>query len=1801
MADFASALEGVPDEAVEVNQRALIDKVLARYSGENTVFRELLQNADDASASSVEIKFLSSITTTSNSTQPTDSQPITQSSSAASSSSTLPDLTTKKISRVLVRNNGIPFRDQDWARLRKIAEGNPDESKIGAFGVGFYALWSICDSPIVLSGPSIMGFNWSTKNPDQLVTRRGINPSPSEWTSFIMDVRSPSPMPPPFEFSRFLATSLAFTTQIRSVSLYFDDHLMCKLDKKLAPPQILSTPSNITLSTSSSMMKIQSVEQTSVQIDTDILKWTLQYSKPKSKLAIKNAAVAAATSTSSFASRMLSAFTKTSSSAPTPSSTSPSTPMDLSSEPSSQLSSLKASVFLRVVTGNINVSIPSAFRAELERATKKPPPKKTQYALIWTNKDEFDAGKDLSSSKSGLSKLLSGDETARAVFDGLISDLDVQGRVFIGFPTHQTTGFSGSVAARFIPTVERESLDLQAKYVSDWNKELLAIGGILARVVYEGELKEIEGLWKKTEDESKRSQLTLRALHAMQFFSFYASTPAGTVSFESEESFFRCDRQHTLTVPSTLGPMPANQVRLPNTELSGFIKNVPLLPNEVSKDGHLLIGKLRSRRMISEITLEDVFKELEGRVLSVEEMRECLNWWISLTGIQGYDRSLLKRFQRCAVFKYQAPDSIQHAPKEQSDTIMSLSEASTFINIKLIPTDVPLPAHCLPFCLTKSINSEALKRVFGFRELTILEFTTHLFSPELKGVDRITESPPLAEQLLNILCKAWTSLSNDQRAEISAYLSDKVFIPTRHGMRKPSDAYHSNVTLFQDLAVVCLPSGTPVKGLMHKVLSEIGLRMHVELQMVFSRLLGSGEWNHADLVKYLVSVKDILTDTEVDKLRQTSWLPKEGEPKAIPPPGPDGQALKPKTKRYFASQLYEPSVANQELQLPLVEWPGKWRSTSEEAKLLFFLGLNKMPSVDALLDLAANPKDVQLREKALQFFLEHFADYRAVYRPNSEMPAFVPCDGGLFKPGDAYSNPEAAVMGFNVLQNKYLADYQKFGLKQNPDPQQLLDRLLQHRPSDAKKAKAVFEYLSTRVADFSQSQLQTLKQAKFVPISGKESTHVGPGGCFFQSADSTNQGPFKSLFTYIDFGPSARPFLLACGVKNEPTVQEIAQMLIADPAKFYALAGSAEEYLQVLRNIAANVHLLGHGLKKAMQRSAFILGSRRVASSSSSSGVATKAPTFEDEDDEIEAGQPFVHVLALPGDVVIIDDSHSYSQFTTIIIACPQEEVFEQLAESLGAPRLTQLVKESFRIQRSVPEQTERSEEIRRLLIERTALFLHERQTGARDDVIRDAEWLKRHLTVKSVEQVSLQRQLVYLGKPHSSVLESTAAASMEGRNSMVLYLVRKGEIDWFELASSICKLILAHQKLSDSLFFMTILQTSLKNLKRRGVNVDRIINARKAERDAVLQRAREAKLQRQLDDANALTPEQLESHAKGLEERFPDADPGFIRKALSAEKEDHRKRVEEKFAHGAYERRPVVPSPLPPPQMPPISQRQSGIFSALRRKILNDNSSNDPPPYSPLSVAPSAPVHSPIPSQSISQESQITKQPAIKPPVQITPMSDIRSNLLKAINVSRPDTNADIRTLPDTKPVKESEASYCDPKGSREDLTFLSTISGLRFYVSRSINQHNLNGELVLFQFGDAIVRYVELVVKPVGEIFDIDPNSLHIFYDLEGPIIAFNRNGSLFFNLRYYLSWYDEEVKKGNLSNALIGTFSTFAHELAHNLVEAHNSEHEWWMSAFIEQYFLKVSKYIISNQSANNNLQGGNSSTTQSGSLI
>ncbi|CAJ0640633.1 15327_t:CDS:2 [Entrophospora sp. SA101] len=172
------------EERVEVNQRHLIDKILARYSAEFVVFRELLQNSDDAKATNVEIIFMTEKYT------PNSDNNICLS---------------EKCVRIIFKNNGFVFRSEDWNRLKKIAEGNPDEQKIGAFGVGFYSLFSVCDAPFVSSGTQGMAFYWRG---DQLFAKRSnIKQDDTTWTTFLMDTREKEKLPEIESFGRFLVAS----------------------------------------------------------------------------------------------------------------------------------------------------------------------------------------------------------------------------------------------------------------------------------------------------------------------------------------------------------------------------------------------------------------------------------------------------------------------------------------------------------------------------------------------------------------------------------------------------------------------------------------------------------------------------------------------------------------------------------------------------------------------------------------------------------------------------------------------------------------------------------------------------------------------------------------------------------------------------------------------------------------------------------------------------------------------------------------------------------------------------------------------------------------------------------------------------------------------------------------------------------------------------------------------------------------------------------------------------------------------------------------------------------------------------------------------------------------------------------------------------------------------------------------------------------------------------------------------------------------------------------------------------------
>jgi hypothetical protein len=93
-----------------------------------------------------------------------------------------------------------------------------------------------------------------------------------------------------------------------------------------------------------------------------------------------------------------------------------------------------------------------------------------------------------------------------------------------------------------------------------------------------------------------------------------------------------------------------------------------------------------------------------------------------------------------------------------------------------------------------------------------------------------------------------------------------------------------------------------------------------------------------------------------------------------------------------------------------------------------------------------------------------------------------------------------------------------------------------------------------------------------------------------------------------------------------------------------------------------------------------------------------------------------------------------------------------------------------------------------------------------------------------------------------------------------------------------------------------------------------------------------------------------------------------------------------------------------------------------------------------------------------------------------VTPSSNINTNVLRAVEASRPDRSGNITSQVETKEVKES-SSYCDSTPARE-LDYVTDVAGLRFYISRSVNAD----ENILQEHGEALQKYVTTVIKPVG-----------------------------------------------------------------------------------------------------------------------
>ena len=276
--------------------------------------------------------------------------------------------------------------------------------------------------------------------------------------------------------------------------------------------------------------------------------------------------------------------------------------------------------------------------------------------------------------------------------------------------------------------------------------------------------------------------------------------------------------------------------------------------------------------------------------------------------------------------------------------------------------------------------------------------------------------------------------------------------------------------------------------------------------------------------------------------------------------------------------------------------------------------------------------------------------------------------------------------------------------------------------------------------------------------------------------------------------------------------------------------------------------------------------------------------------------------------------------------------------------------------------------------------------------------------------------------------------------------------------------------------------------LKRRGFNVDRILNARRLERESEEQRERDRQLAAELDKANAPSPERLNDYQQQLGTMFPDADPSHVDKLLRSHKDDHLQRAAAELSDGGYPRKP---RPQLPGAMPEASgegggedeKRQSSLFSSFKKRFATR------PPSTLPGIGP---------AESSNAVRQPMSAPVARPPAQptmpdpqsqVSPTNDIKSNVLRAIAASRPDNDAAVKSLPTMREVREPQSSYCDATHAT-DLVYVCDVAGLRTYFARDVT----DAECALEQHGAALRRFATSIIRPLADVFGMNPRSLHV-----------------------------------------------------------------------------------------------------------
>lgn len=265
----------------------------------------------------------------------------------------------------------------------------------------------------------------------------------------------------------------------------------------------------------------------------------------------------------------------------------------------------------------------------------------------------------------------------------------------------------------------------------------------------------------------------------------------------------------SIDILSSRGVLPSSSVRIATEDLS-FVEGIPTLPEPLMEVG--LVKRLREYGILDGINISDIKLELEGKALNVKQLVLFLDWIGKKARTQEFDSVVVQSLFNVAV----ANDDEEVPPR-----LLVLSEIKYYLNVSRIPAEMPIPHDTMPFKFTKRMSKTDLDAL-GWEDLQMVPWLRWLVTvgrDPLTPEKDVEKSELFAKAVLPVISKQWDGLSPSSRSMVVELLAVKTVIPTKMGMRKPTESYFPTVKLFEDLPII-----VGIHSVKEKVLVALGVR-----------------------------------------------------------------------------------------------------------------------------------------------------------------------------------------------------------------------------------------------------------------------------------------------------------------------------------------------------------------------------------------------------------------------------------------------------------------------------------------------------------------------------------------------------------------------------------------------------------------------------------------------------------------------------------------------------------------------------------------------------------------------------------------------------------------------------------------------------------------------------------------------------------------------------------------------------------------------------------------------------------------